>query len=264
MLNIGNKVFRNLPEQVGYNTECIKKLDEALDGLVVEDHLVVIGDPSGTISEEDLDILQGNLAFMYYDGAVYIKTSETLTELTFKKCEVVATEVGGTYYNIGMSKIVVNISTRAYLVSTDNIISVYSKSQLDNIVATLNTAISAKLNSADLLDKTYPVDSIYMSAVNTSPASTFGGTWTELGAHYLPNSKLPVKSLADTHTVEYQPMQFVDNGGNNSKGHIVLVGGLTYDDNEEVSGYNSSRPNNLWADIGGSPTKLVYLWQRVA
>lgn len=135
MLNIGNKVFRNLQEQVGYNTKCIKELDEALDGLVIEDHLVVVSDPSGTITEEELAILGGNLAFMYYDSAVYIKVSETLTEITFKKCEVVATEVSSTYYKLGMSKIVVTISTRGYVISTDNVISIYSKSQLDTLLS---------------------------------------------------------------------------------------------------------------------------------
>lgn len=37
----------------------------------------------------------------------------------------------------------------------------------------------------DLLDKTYPVGSIYMSVNNTSPQTLFGGTWVQLTDTFL-------------------------------------------------------------------------------
>lgn len=37
----------------------------------------------------------------------------------------------------------------------------------------------------DLLDKTYPVGSIYMSVNNTSPSTLFGGTWQQLEDTFL-------------------------------------------------------------------------------
>ena len=49
---------------------------------------------------------------------------------------------------------------------------------------TLITA--ALLNSFATKDSIYPVGSIYMSVVNVSPASFFGGTWTQWGAGRVP------------------------------------------------------------------------------
>ena len=37
----------------------------------------------------------------------------------------------------------------------------------------------------DLIDKTYPVGSIYMSVNNTSPSTLFGGTWVQLTDTFL-------------------------------------------------------------------------------
>ena len=61
--------------------------------------------------------------------------------------------------------------------------------QVDNINSNLNN----KLNSADLLNKVYPVGSIYMSYNSTSPASLFGGTWTQIKDKVL-------MSAGDTYT----------------------------------------------------------------
>lgn len=61
--------------------------------------------------------------------------------------------------------------------------------QVDNINSNLNN----KLNSADLLNKVYPVGSIYMSYNSTSPASLFGGTWTQIKDKIL-------MSAGDTYT----------------------------------------------------------------
>lgn len=45
--------------------------------------------------------------------------------------------------------------------------------------------LDKKLASASLLDKVYPVGSIYMSTSNTSPASFLGGTWESLKDRFL-------------------------------------------------------------------------------
>lgn len=49
----------------------------------------------------------------------------------------------------------------------------------NNIVAAVNEIYN--LVSANILEKTYPVGSVYMSFNGTSPAKLFGGTWVEIG-----------------------------------------------------------------------------------
>ncbi len=50
----------------------------------------------------------------------------------------------------------------------------------DNIVAAVNEIYN--IVSANILEKTYPVGSVYMSFNSTSPAMLFGGTWVEIGS----------------------------------------------------------------------------------
>lgn len=145
MLSIGNKKYRNLQEQVGYNTECIKKLDEYLDGIKVEDKLVVIESDSGTFTDEELVTLSGPLAFISNGSRVWMKDSETLVEFVYKAIDIKANEVGSVYYNIGGSKIVVNRETGAYNTSFDTIIATYSKDQIDSIVANVMATKADKL-----------------------------------------------------------------------------------------------------------------------
>lgn len=45
--------------------------------------------------------------------------------------------------------------------------------------------VSSKLSSADLLEKVYPVGSIYMSANGVNPQYLFGGTWTPVQDRFL-------------------------------------------------------------------------------
>lgn len=52
----------------------------------------------------------------------------------------------------------------------------------DNIVAAVNEIYN--LVSANILEKTYPVGSVYMSFNGTSPETLFGGTWVELGEKF--------------------------------------------------------------------------------
>lgn len=146
MLSIGNKKYRNLQEQVGYNTKCIQELAEAIDGITLEDKLVIIANDSGTFTDEEMTVLNGPLAFISDGSKVWLKQSETPTEFVFKAIDIVATEVGGTHYNVGGSKIVVTRATRAYVTSDDVIITTYDKTQIDSIVSGINSTKADKTN----------------------------------------------------------------------------------------------------------------------
>ncbi len=69
-----------------------------------------------------------------------------------------------------------------------------NKTILDNTTAIFTSAFETKLNDidannliyhADLLTKIYPVGSIYMSVVNTSPQSFLGGIWVAIEDKFL-------------------------------------------------------------------------------
>lgn len=145
MLSIGNKKYRNLQEQVGYNTECIKKIDEYLDGIKVEDKLVVIESDSGTLTNEELVVLSGPLAFISNEDKVWIKVSETDSQFVYKAIDIEASEVGNAYFNVGGSKIVVNRGDGSYSTSSDTIITTYSKNQVDSIVSNIMAVKADKL-----------------------------------------------------------------------------------------------------------------------
>lgn len=166
MLSIGNKKYRNLQEQVGYNTECIKKLGEYLDGIRVEDKLVVIESDSGTFTGEELVVLGGPLAFISNEDKVWIKVSETDSQFVYKAIDIEASEIGNAYFNVGGSKIVVNRGDGSYNTSSDTIITTYSKSQVDSIIANIN---AIKADKAELTLKANVSGQAFTGAI-TAPS----------------------------------------------------------------------------------------------
>lgn len=134
-----------------------------------------------------------------------------------------------------------------------------------------------------LKDDIYPVGAIYMSVSSTSPASLFGGTWTQWGSGRVPigiNS-----SDSDFNTVE-------KTGGSKEyelRALIGAVGGnvntIGYDSEEVVPGYGSydmvldasagakpqgaSNTTRVVKSDGKSPTTVqpyitCYMWKRVS
>ena len=160
-LDIDNKIYRNMQEQVAHNASNIQKIKEYLDGIQFEDKLVVIDAISGNISDEELAILMKPLAFISYNNGVYIKASESSTEIVFKLCGISASEVGSAYFNLGGEKVVVNKSTKAYVVQSDPIITTYSKSQIDSIIANIN---ALKANVSDVYTKAQSESALALKA----------------------------------------------------------------------------------------------------
>lgn len=72
-LNIGNKVYRNLQEQVGFNSEQIDKIFSILDGIDYEDNVVVINDISTPLTIEELEIVNRPYSFLVYQDRIYFK-----------------------------------------------------------------------------------------------------------------------------------------------------------------------------------------------
>lgn len=136
----------------------------------------------------------------------------------------------------------------------------------------------------DILKKTYPVGSIYMSLESTSPAEILGGTWEQLkdvfllaaGDNYIVGST--GGEAAHTLTVDEMPnhqhglLTDMDGyGGASSTGNYLKMKG-----NETVNGYvtNTGVIYNGWKGMSGvgsnqphnnmPPYLTVYMWRRLS
>ena len=132
-----------------------------------------------------------------------------------------------------------------------------------------------------LKDDIYPVGAIYMSVSPTSPASLFGGTWTQWGSGRVPiginSSDTDFNTVEKTGgekehtlTVDETPSHKHDiYGGNttttniltssNNNGWITLLGGMAYKNDGTMTTVGNDEPhNNL------QPYITCYMWKRVS
>lgn len=136
MLKIGDKVFRNLPEQVGYNTEQIEKIFETLDGLNVQDNVVSVPDMSYVLTDDELKIVRQAVAFIIYSGELYIKRSE---DSTLARFELV--------FSISESAGVISLSSKEIQVTLANGgLALVASSATTYNATKLDTLLNAKAN----------------------------------------------------------------------------------------------------------------------
>ena len=137
------------------------------------------------------------------------------------------------------------------------------------------------LNKALILDVVYPVNSIYMSVSNTSPATLFGGTWEQLKDRFLLGAGTTYSNGATggeaTHTLTAQemPQHTHDEQIGNYKitdvnppqaGSAATASGIQP---SAYSGLNSyvqrvSNSGGGQAHNNMPPYLVVYMWKRTA
>lgn len=149
MLEIGNKKFRNLQEQVGYNTEQIDYILSVLDGLNIQDNAVVIDDISEPLTTDELNIVNKEVAFLIYNNQLFIKKNQDSVTAYF---DIVFSISGTTVISFATKEIEVTLSNGGLnLVSAS--FSTYSKSELDTLLsakASVSYVDTALLLKADL------------------------------------------------------------------------------------------------------------------
>ena len=151
MLSIGNKKYRNLQEQVGFNTEQIAKIFQTLDGLSVTDNVVAIADLSDNLNADQLEIVQKSVAFLVYDGQLYIKKSEDASNAYFDIVFTISSSGGVISFNSKEIEVVLATGALTQTTSTD---STYSSSQIDTMVGAkadityVDTQLALKANLA--------------------------------------------------------------------------------------------------------------------
>lgn len=134
MLIIDNKKYRNLQEQVGWNSEQIEKIFSFLDGLEVEDNLIKLDNASGTLTAEEMEIVSRDVAFIIYSNNLYVKTTTSATEFIFKQVALSASD-NGTYNILQSFRIVVTRASGAYAYSSNTVLSLYNKAEMDALLA---------------------------------------------------------------------------------------------------------------------------------
>lgn len=143
---------------------------------------------------------------------------------------------------------------------------------------------AAKLNSS-VFDAIYPVGAIYMSAVETSPASLFGGTWEQIKDKFLLSAGDTYSaggtggSATHTHTTAGHTLtvaeipshthNYVRWGYNMGQSLNVQVGGEFWvGGRTAATGATGSGGSHSHGDTGSSsslpPYLAVYVWKRVA
>lgn len=137
------------------------------------------------------------------------------------------------------------------------------------------TTDSLTVNGKSLLDRTYPVGSIYMSTVSTNPKDLFGGTWEALGGRFLIGADSTYKAGATggeaTHTLSIAEMPSHDHYAS-AKEYDFNYGddwqpGVRANLSAASTGTNTWRPKTSLT--GGSnphnnmpPYISVYMWKR--
>lgn len=145
----------------------------------------------------------------------------------------------------------------------------------------LSVANSQKLNNltlTNLIDKIYPVGSIYMSVNNVTPATLFGGTWEQIKDKFLLSAGDTYSAGSTggeaTHTLTVDEMPNHRHNGIDIDG-VYVIGwdnGSAKGINMTSQNYNSSTGNRWRTGLNGGdqphnnmpPYLAVFVWKRTA
>ena len=181
MLSIGNKKYRNLQEQVGFNTEQIEKIFDVLDGLAVTDNVVAIADLSDNLNVDQLEIVQKSVAFLVYDGQLYIKKSEDASNAYFDIVFTISSSGGVVSFTSKEIEVVLATGALSQTTSTN---ATYSSSQIDSLLSAkadityvdTQLALKADLTGANFTGAiTAPSITENMSGYSFAPQSAVTG-----------------------------------------------------------------------------------------
>lgn len=131
--------------------------------------------------------------------------------------------------------------------------------------------VAAQMANVISLSDVYPVGAIYISTVSTSPATLFGGSWTQLTDRFLLGAGSTYTAGqtggAATHTLTTNEMPRHDHWG------VYRPDWYLHDETGQASGVSNGASNNqLFTDERGGggahnnmpPYLVVYMWKRIA
>lgn len=158
MLSTGSKTYRTLQEQVGYNTEQIEAIKEIIDGLNVQDNVIVLATSTGTLSAEEMNVVGQRVAFIIYNAKVYIKSETSLTEYKFRRVDRIV-ENDTSSIVVSSDTITITISNGAYVQSVTTDAETYTTVKIDDLL----------LGKADLSGATFTGPIVAQTISQTQP-----------------------------------------------------------------------------------------------
>lgn len=179
-LNIGNKVYRTLQEQVGFNAKQIDEIFKILDGLNIQDNVVAVSDISTPLTSEELEIINRAVAFIAYNGDLYIKRGEDATYAYFEV--VFSLSVSGAVVSLNSKKITVALSNGALGYSTVSA-STYTSSQIDTLVG---AKADASYVNTELAKKANLSGAAFTGAVTAPTLSQSQANWSGTPSYIIP------------------------------------------------------------------------------
>ena len=117
----------SLPQQVQKNKEDIEDIRNIIDGLDVEDNVVVVNNISQILTAEELEAIKQPVAFIVYNNHLYLKGKATSTTAYF---DIVFSITFSTAITFESSEIQVQLSNGALSI-VNNTVSTYSATQID-------------------------------------------------------------------------------------------------------------------------------------
>ena len=125
-------------------------------------------------------------------------------------------------------------------------------------------------NGSSWIDILHPVNSFYISYDSTSPASLFGGTWTQITDAVLRGATDVGYIGADTHTLTIDEMPSHNHRENSRISWTDNINGGTYTKYVERSNLQTDRKVDTGKTGGGQAMSLVqrsyncFIWYRTA
>ena len=144
MIELPNgKISRTLAEQVGFNSAKIAEIIKFLNESGLKDLVINLESDSGTLSTDQYAIAELSPSYMVYDGGVFYKVFEDSDYIDYfllmERVDTSNSDLDVSHFRIRVER-----DSRNYALETVNIFTSYNKSQIDSIVSTLNSSISAK------------------------------------------------------------------------------------------------------------------------
>lgn len=170
-----NKISRNLPEQVGFNTKKIQEIIEFLNESGMKDLVVNLEADSGALTNEQYAVLELSPSYIVLNGRVFYKALEDGTNIDFFDLSAPSISAGVSSQTVKRIRVVE--ATKNYS-TTDVVLSSYTKDAVD-------TALAAK---ADLSGATFTGAVEALSLKQSQPNKSFDFSYSNVGVLTIVNT----------------------------------------------------------------------------